>query len=179
MIPLGKIFLVGMPGSGKSTIGKDLAHQLGLPFVDLDDELEKSSGSSIEEIFARDGEETFRILEKDQLEKSNNESSTFVIATGGGTPCFFDNIEVMKSSGLVVFFDVSPKILSQRLIDGKGVNQRPLLKGLDEDSIESELATKLELRLPFYNQAQLILTEGELSLVVVQSAIEDYYKLSK
>lgn len=179
MITKSKIFLVGMPGSGKSTLGKDLAAQLELHFVDLDDEIEKVNGNTVREIFARRGEEAFRKLEQNEFERSIGKLSSFVMATGGGTPCFFDNLAIMKSSGLVMFLNISPKILAKRLLAGKGIEKRPLLKGLNENSIEGELSAKLEKRLPYYSQAQVTLTENNATVIEVQRIIEEYYKLSK
>jgi len=85
----------------------------------------------------------------------------------------------MKSSGLVVFLDVLPNTLSQRLIAGKGIEHRPLIEGDNTDSVEYELITKLKERLPYYSQAHITINDGEVSVIEVQNAIEEYYKLSR
>ncbi|MFM8739263.1 MAG: shikimate kinase, partial [Cytophagales bacterium] len=98
-----KIFLIGLPGSGKTTLGKQLAERLNIRFVDLDTEIEKSEGESIALIFKRFGEDHFRKAESTQLQKWANLNEDFVMATGGGAPCFFDNMEVMNQSGTTIF----------------------------------------------------------------------------
>ena len=99
-----KIFLVGLPGSGKSTFGKSLAKALKKEFIDLDAEITTSEKKSIPEIFNKEGEEQFRIKEQQNLHLVVENSSQFLLATGGGAPCFFDNMEYMKSNGYVIFF---------------------------------------------------------------------------
>jgi len=172
MISGTKIFLIGMPGSGKSTLGKSLADLLGLEFVDLDHEIEKSCASTIGEIFGAKGEEAFRELEKKQLMKSIHQLPAFLMATGGGTPCFFDNMELMTSSGLVVFLNLPVEVLAHRL-NNKGLEQRPLLNILKEDSLVDELMAKLKARLPFYNQAHIVI-DGETTPSEIKKRIEEF-----
>ena len=88
-----KYFIVGYMASGKSTFGKELAKDKGLPFLDLDESVESREGRSISEIFAKEGEEYFRKREREILHEICNEADEFVLATGGGTPCFFDNMD--------------------------------------------------------------------------------------
>ena len=174
MSPGTKIFLVGMPGSGKSTLGKVLADKMRLQFVDLDDELEKVQNTTIKEIFAIDGEDKFRVLEKAQLEQSIRETVAFVMATGGGTPCFFNNMEVMMASGIVVFLDVPPKELSKRLIEGKGICSRPMFKESKENNVSMELEKKWKDRLSDYHQAHIVVKGDQISSVQIQEAVERY-----
>lgn len=110
-----KIFLVGMPGSGKSSVGKLLAESLRIPFIDLDTIIEKEAGRAIREIFSTQGEARFRELERDALLKVISEKDRFIVATGGGAPCFFDNLEHMKKNGKVVFLDLPMSTIAQRL----------------------------------------------------------------
>src|SRR6185503_20434689 len=98
-----KIFLLGLPGSGKTTLGKELSNALRLPFVDLDSEIERLEGKKISEIFAANGEEYFRNLESSELRKRCTSKGEFVMATGGGTPCFFDNMEWINRAGKSIF----------------------------------------------------------------------------
>src|SRR5438874_1229377 len=104
-----KIFLIGMPGSGKTTTGKLLAEKLKLTFVDLDMEIEKSEGRSINQIFEKRKENYFREVESMILKKFCSSSESFVMSTGGGAPCFFNNIKQMNDSGKTIFLDVPAK----------------------------------------------------------------------
>lgn len=138
-----KIFLIGLPGAGKTTIGLDLSVHLGVPFVDLDLEIEKDTKQSINELFEHHGEAHFRQLEKTLLEKSGDEIKEFVMATGGGTPCFFDNLAYMKATGTVFFIDTPMDTIVSRL---KHDTTRPLL-------MTQSLAELYEKRKGWYNQA--------------------------
>lgn len=92
-----KLFIIGFMGCGKSHYGKILGEKLGLPFFDLDEKIEEQEGKSITEIFAREGEEYFRLVEKDVLHLITESHENFVMACGGGTPCFYNNIDYLKS----------------------------------------------------------------------------------
>src|SRR5258708_25113313 len=100
-----KIFIIGLPGSGKTTLGKQVAEKLNLPFIDLDLEIEKLEGKTVQEIFAKRKENYFRELESRTLKNFCSGKSDFVMATGGGAPGFFDNMDVMNNSGKTVFLD--------------------------------------------------------------------------
>lgn len=135
-----KIFLTGMPGSGKSTAGKQLAALLSCPFIDLDDEIEKMAGTDIPTIFSTHGEAHFRELERKALLRVTEDPGEAVVATGGGTPCFFDNMDVINKNGISVFIDVSLDELISRL-DTAEKSKRPKFSG------ETALSTRLnELR---------------------------------
>ena len=100
-----RIFLVGYMGAGKTTLGRALANELGIPFIDLDNYIEKRYCKTISQIFAEKGEEEFRNIERRMLHEVG-EFEDVIISTGGGTPCFFDNIEYMNGQGTTVFLDV-------------------------------------------------------------------------
>lgn len=117
------IFLVGMPSSGKSTIGRDLAKLLSYQYVDLDALIESSEGKSIATIFAENGEDYFRAREKELLQAILPDQRQ-VIATGGGAPCFFDNMSFIKQNGISIFLDVSVDEIVKRL-QNHGVEDRP------------------------------------------------------
>ncbi|MDP9343673.1 MAG: shikimate kinase [Actinomycetota bacterium] len=121
----GHVYLVGMPGSGKSTAGRALAQMLGLPFVDLDDEIERAAGCSIPEIFQEQGEPRFRELEREALERAAS-GPHCVVACGGGVPLREDNRVLMRSTGTVVALDVPVKRLWTRVAAGM---PRPLVTG--------------------------------------------------
>ena len=138
-----KIFLIGLPGAGKTFIGKRLAAEIDFPFIDLDDEIVKSEGKSIPEIFEKSGEDYFRKLEKDQLNKVIQENNQFILAAGGGTPCFFDNMDIMNDNGVTVFINTSIEEIQERLKDDE---TRPLMKN-------NSLEELLQKRKPWYERA--------------------------
>jgi shikimate kinase len=121
-----KIFLIGMMGSGKSTIGAALAARLALPFLDTDVVIEKMEGKSIQQIFEQEGEAYFRVLEERFIQHLTNEAA--VVACGGGLPCFFNNMELLCAKGSVVYLKAAPALLYQR-INGDG--RRPKLQDLE------------------------------------------------
>jgi shikimate kinase len=128
-----KIYLIGMPGSGKSTVGKKLASKLNYSFLDFDGEIERKEGATIEAIFSLKGEPYFRQIEAQILSKVSERQKSLVVATGGGTPCYYNGLELMNSTGVTVFINVSPDVLIQRL---KSDTSRPLLKAGVEQNIK-------------------------------------------
>jgi shikimate kinase len=147
-----KIFLIGLPGSGKTTLGKQLAERLNINFIDLDTEIEKSEGESIALIFKKFGEDHFRKAESNQLQNWANSNENFVMATGGGAPCFFDNMEVMNQAGTTIFLDVPAKEIAKR-ISGQSVN-RPLLLNLSFEELKDKIEFLRSQRKPFYRIAK-------------------------
>ena len=145
-----RIFLLGFMGSGKTTIGKKLARTLGYAFVDLDKAIEARAGMSIPQYFEHHGEAPFRELERDCLQ-SDIPSENVVVATGGGAPCFFDNMEWMNQHGVTVYLMLPPKALASRLQGSAG---RPLLAGLKGADLIRFIESKLESREPFYKKAK-------------------------
>ena len=141
-----KIYIIGMPGSGKSTIGKLLADKLKLLFYDLDFEIEQSKKKSIAEIFDEVGEEEFRVIENAIFQERNAGQSAFVMSTGGGTPCFFESINKMNKWGTTVYLKAPLEILKSRT--EKNTN-RPLLK----DDYSSSLKKLYSSRKSCYEQA--------------------------
>ncbi len=137
-----------MPGSGKSFQGKLLAESLNLPFLDLDEKIIKTIHQSISDYFANEGEDAFRKVERAVLLKSIEDHSEFVMATGGGTPCFFDNLERMNESGVTVFLNTPHEVLLERI---KLSASRPLM----HNDPEKKLKELFEFRLQKYQKAQL------------------------
>lgn len=148
------IFLIGYMGSGKTTLAKKLASKLELPFIDTDDEIVKEIGVSITEYFQLHGEEKFRELERKQLLKTAQQNA--IVSTGGGSPCFFDNMQWMNENGISVYLQMSPKSLFDRLSQSKP-NKRPILIGKTEEELFNFITEKLTEREPFYQQAHLII----------------------
>lgn len=148
-----KIYLIGFMGSGKSHVGKQIAAQMGCLFMDLDDYLEQQEGRSISDIFAIEGEATFRKLEQKYLMELS-QLKDVVIATGGGTPCFFDNLEQMKQVGLTIYLKTPVDILVERL--RAETAHRPLLAGKTIAELKDFIAVKLEERAAVYENASVI-----------------------
>ena len=154
-----KIFLIGMMGSGKSYWAKKIAKWNKCVGYDLDDLIEMNEEKSIPEIFSEDGEDTFRKTEAKIL-RWFKEKKKFVIATGGGTPCFHDNMHWMKKEGIVIWLDESIEVLVSRLTAEKA--QRPLIANLDENEIAKFVQEKLIERNPFYQQANYRITSDDI-----------------
>jgi len=148
-----RIYLIGYMGSGKTTIGKSLAKKLNFRFIDMDYFIENRQHKTINEIFSEKGEETFRLLENKVL-KEISAFENVVISTGGGAPCFYDNIEIMNQTGLVIYLKVSPEEIAKRLSFNK--NNRPLLKDKTPHEMLAFISENLEKRKSYYNQAKLI-----------------------
>lgn len=158
----GAIFLIGFMGSGKSYWGKQLGQALKVPFFDLDERIEENEGRPITEIFAAEGEEYFRRKESEVLMLLTETHDNFVMATGGGTPCFFNNIDYMNKMGTTIWINCSVNCLFDRLRDEK--TSRPLLKELTEDQMKGYITKKLGDRKIFYQQATEIIYEEEQTL---------------
>ena len=141
-----KVFLIGFMGSGKTTLGRKLAARLNYEFIDLDHKLEQQ----VELLF---GEPSFRKLEAEVLRKTNYPENA-VISTGGGLPCYFDNMDWIKANGKSIYIKLSPKTLADRLEAGK--EERPLLQDKHGDSLIAFIEEKLRERESFYAQANII-----------------------
>ena len=157
-----RIFLIGFMGSGKTHWGTRIAEKLQIPFYDLDAVIVNSEGMSISEIFVNKGEEYFRYMEKKTLEDLVAREENFVLSAGGGTPCFFNNIDFMKRNGKVLWLNTSLEALNQRLIKEK--MSRPLLKGITEMGLRAYIIRKLSERKMYYEQADLMVHEETTDL---------------
>lgn len=154
-----RIFLIGYMGAGKTTLGKAFAKAMNLSFVDLDWYIEERFHKTISQLFAERGEVSFREIERNALHEVG-EFENVVIATGGGTPCFFDNMDYMKERGETVFLDVNQPVLFIRL---KIASQnRPSIKGKSDEELKAFIATSLEKRLPVYTQAKYMFDGSKL-----------------
>ena len=145
-----RILLVGFMAAGKTTLGKALAKDLGLQFVDLDLYIESRYHATVSQIFAERGEEGFRQIERNMLHEVA-EFEDVIIATGGGTPCFFDNMEYMNAQGTTVFLDASVDVIFTRLTIAR--TQRPLVDGKTDEELRSYITETLNRRLPYYSRA--------------------------
>ena len=149
---MNRIFLTGYMGSGKSTIGKMLAANLGFAFVDLDTYIEAKYHKTIAQIFSEQGEEKFRLIEQLCLHQVAEFENT-VIATGGGAPCFFDNMAYLNLHGITVYLHLTPQQLATRLESSiNGV--RPLLSNRKGEELCQFISEGLAKREPFYLQSK-------------------------
>jgi len=157
-----KLFLMGFMSSGKSSLGKKLAHRLDRRFIDLDKQIEKASQRTISRIFEEDGEEVFRRLEAEQLRSIPEEDQELVISLGGGTPCYGDNLDYLKAQGSSVYLRVSEEILIGRLRQKKA--KRPLTAKLTDAELADFVRRELSVREPYYFQADYILASDNPSV---------------
>ena len=153
-----RIFLIGYMGAGKTTLGKAFARAMGLTFIDLDWYIAERFHKTIRELFTERGEEEFRNLERRMLHEVA-EFEDVVISVGGGTPCFFDNVEFMNMAGETVYLDVNIQVLFRRLKVAK--QQRPLLDGKTDEELLLFIQEALQKRLPFYSRAKHVFN-GEM-----------------
>jgi shikimate kinase len=163
------IFLIGFMGAGKSTIGKKLAHRLGLQFFDLDKLIEAKAGCSISDIFKFLGEDAFRQLEQSCLQEIVAHDH-ILLAAGGGTPCFFNNIEIMKAKGLVIYIELPELVLYERLVKAKKV--RPSVRGMNEVELKAFIEKQLLTRKSFYEQADLTMNGLSVNLTEIIEQIQ-------
>ena len=154
-----RIFLTGYMGAGKTTLGKAFARELNIPFIDLDWYIEERLHKSIRELFIERGEASFRELERTMLHEVA-EFENVIISTGGGTPCFFDNMDYMNHTGETVFLDVCPEVLFRRLKIAKA--KRPLLANKTDEELMQVITSALEKRLPYYSKAKWRFNAEEL-----------------
>lgn len=154
-----RIFLIGYMGAGKTTLGKSLAATMNLQFIDLDDFIVSRQHRTIAEIFAAEGEDGFRRIERQALHEVAQYEGV-VLSLGGGTPCFFDNMAVVNAAGVSVYLKPSEEVVLQRLIHGK--HKRPLLADKNDDQILAFIREQLAWREPYYLQADLVFEASHL-----------------
>lgn len=157
-----RIFVIGLPGSGKTTLGRQLAHALQLPFFDLDQGIEAEQKMPVREIFRTKGEVYFRKTEAGMLRKITQGHAAFVLATGGGTPCFFDNMNFMNEAGITIFLNLPVEEIAQRMSDEEK-EKRPVFKNQPVQQILEELLAE---RLSFYKRARYTVTHADLPALV-------------
>jgi shikimate kinase len=171
------IFLIGFMGSGKSHEGELLASHLGLPFIDLDQKIEEEQGRTISEIFRTEGEGSFRSIETLALQQvvhqllSKSVSANFagVISTGGGTPCYHDNMDWMNANGITIWLNLPVAELIKRL--SKEKSKRPLIADLNDNELHEFIEKKLEERYPYYSKSAITINEVIDSKTLTQKII--------
>ena len=179
------VFLLGFMGAGKSYLGRQLAKKTCSEFIDLDEELVKQTGMTINEIFERYGEDHFRKLETEMLHKISNDfklrenkdntkESYCFLGCGGGTPCFNGNMEWMNKHGITVWLNPSVIVLFSRLRNEQ--DERPLLKGLGDHELMTFIENKLAERRKFYDLSIVKLNDVNYSLTNILTNIKDAQK---
>jgi shikimate kinase len=175
-----KIFVVGMPGSGKTFIGKKLSLSLKLKFYDLDIQIEKDEQQSIKQIIYSKGEAYFRKIESGVLRKLEGEKN-IVISCGGGTPLFYDNMEFMKRNGIVIWINTDLSLIKERI--QKNITRRPQFEGLDDVEIGIKIHDLYQLRQQSYKKSdiEIKINGKEINLLntVIQQVIKTYKRKIK
>lgn len=166
------VFMCGFMGCGKTTQGKKLAKLMGYYFIDLDEYIANKFDKNITDLFKEVGESEFRIIETNALNECINDNLKALIATGGGTPCFNNNMDLMKASGKIIYLKMNATELFARLFNAKG--DRPLIQDKEDEEMLLYIENLLKTREIFYNQAQLI-TDG--NIVDIDKLKEEVLKL--
>lgn len=167
-----RIFLIGYMGAGKTTLGRALAKELDIQFIDLDSYIEKRLCKSVSQIFAENGEEGFRDIERRILHEVGDFENV-VISTGGGTPCFFDNIEYMNRQGATVFLDVPVERLFIRLKIAR--KKRPLIMEKNDDELRDFITEQLAKRMPYYSKAgQKFIADQLEDVKQIQASVKNF-----
>ncbi len=148
-----RVFLIGFMASGKSSVGKKLAKKVDLPFVDLDDYIEEKYNATIRLLIYEKGMDVFREIEKNSLDELIHKYENVLISTGGGTPCYFDNMSLMNSKGKTIYLEVDIPTLVDRLMHSK--KDRPLIWGKTREDLTVYAKDLLSKRQPDYEKAQL------------------------
>ena len=167
-----RIYIIGYMGAGKSTVGKRLANKLGFAFIDLDDAFESKFRYSIPRFFDQFGENRFRELEHQCLKEIITENEMAVISTGGGTACFYNNIDLMNASGISLYLKMHPKSLSQRLTRARRL--RPVIRDIPNADMQSFVESQLEEREPFYKQASITVKGESLDMEELINQLKQY-----
>ncbi|MCL2027494.1 MAG: shikimate kinase [Bacteroidales bacterium] len=165
-----KIFIIGYMYSGKTTVGKQLAKKLNYDFLDTDVMFETIYKTQIPEFFATHGEVAFRTAEREILETLKNYPNHVVISTGGGFPCFNNNIELMRELGIVIYLESTVDTILKRFEKSK--NPRPLLANLSKDEAIKKIESHLQERKQFYEQANITLSADNVNLDVLLQILE-------
>jgi len=171
-----RIFLVGYMGCGKSSLGRELSDYLGVSFIDLDRFIENRYQKTIPEIFNESGELNFREKESVCL-KEVCYFENVVIAVGGGAPCFYDNMDIMRNNGICFFLDVGEEELVSRLMKSK--QDRPLINGKSAEEIMSFIHVMMKERRPYYEKSQCIIKGDNIQLEELLMNVEKIVKLKK
>lgn len=165
-------FIIGFMGSGKSTLGRQLAGLLNISFVDLDDLIESAENESIKNIFQSRGEAWFRRRETEELTRASESSTSQIIICGGGTPCSVRNKEVMKKTGKIILIEANLDLLVERVISEK--DKRPLLAHIPEEDLKNRMEELLQQRKSCYADFDFKYEEGITDLLKFADQVKQY-----
>ena len=163
------IFICGFMGCGKTTQGKKLAKEMGYYFIDLDDYISNEYDNTITDLFQEVGEDEFRKIESISLQECINDNMKALIATGGGTPCFNNNMDLMKANGKVIYLKMEPEALYNRLFNAK--NERPLIKDKANEEMLLYIENLLKVREPFYSKADIITSGVTVDITALKETV--------
>ncbi|MCD6091050.1 MAG: shikimate kinase [Bacteroidales bacterium] len=163
-----RIYLIGYMGTGKSSMGKKLAARMDFSFIDLDRRIENEQKKTITQLFIEKGEDDFRFLERLALHQTF-EIENAIIATGGGAPIFFDNMEMMNAKGLCIYLRANTDVLISRLLPNQHL--RPLIASLNQAELQDFIEGQLEKRIPFYEKAQLHVESKDLTPAILHKEV--------
>ncbi|UKI39253.1 MAG: shikimate kinase [Alistipes putredinis] len=164
------VFLIGYMGCGKSSLGRRIAARVGYEFIDMDKIIEQKCSASVSEIFATRGEKWFREMERRTLEELAGLTADTIVATGGGVPCFSDNMQLMNSMGKTVYLKMSPQKIVGR-ISPAGRQKRPIIRGMDDEQLLDFISRNLPAREPYYESSSLIVDCDTLSDAAIMEHI--------
>jgi shikimate kinase len=168
------LYIIGFMGSGKSTAGRKLASLLGWSFIDLDKRIEEYTCKTIPELFSQQGEAYFRNVEAEMLKSLKSHIKT-VVSTGGGTPCYGDNMDYMLETGLTLYLKLTPGQLKSRLSESKG--KRPLIKDLGNEGLLGFIEEKLAFREKWYNRAEITVEGINHDINLLHSLVKSRLKV--
>jgi shikimate kinase len=168
-----RIYLVGYMGSGKSTIGRELANRLGLTWIDLDDEFETRYKISIPDFFNKYSENAFREIEHKILNDISL-TSDVVVSTGGGSPCYHDNMKLMNQTGITVYLEASPELLISRI--ELSARKRPLFQKMQGEDFLQKITQHIESREMFYKQSKIIFAAEKPDIETLKNNIQQFYR---
>ena len=168
-----RIYIVGYMGSGKSTFGYNLAVAIGLQWVDLDSEFELRYRISIADFFTKYGESTFRKLEHNLLNEITLKTD-IVVSTGGGTPCYNNNMQLMNQTGITLYLKTRPELLISRIENSP--RKRPVFRKLKGEKLLENISKHLQERELYYNQATFVIDAANPDIPEIKSLISDYFK---
>jgi shikimate kinase len=163
-----RIYLIGFMGCGKTTLGRRLASHAGMQFIDMDHYIEKRNFKTVPQIFAGEGESEFRQKERKALQELS-QMTDVVIATGGGAPCFFDNMDVMNQTGKTIYLNIDHGILADRLLNSK--TDRPLIRGKSKDELIAFIDKTMKERDKYYSRARYQITRSDVEMDEVLAMI--------
>jgi shikimate kinase len=166
-----RIYLIGYMGSGKSSLGKKLASRMGFSYIDLDKLIEEEQQQSVRDIFLEMGENAFRSLERLALHSTFNKDN-LVVSTGGGSPVYFDNMDLMNTNGLTVYLLADADVLVNRLLNKQHL--RPLIAGMSQEELHRFIEEQLKIRSSFYEKAKFHIQAKNLNPAILHAQIRAY-----